>query len=107
METTIKNLKVTTAVNATIDIDTTHRAVVSANSVNPETGDILEGNIQVQKVIDNDGVESTEYAGNFNIRQDGGSTTDNPGSSDLTTIAFAQIVDVVIAAVKEEINPTV
>ena len=35
METTIKNLKVTTAVNATIDIDTTHRAVVSANSVNP------------------------------------------------------------------------
>jgi len=107
METTIKNLKVTTAVNATIDIDTTHRAVVSANSVNPETGDILEGNIQVQKVIDNDGVESTEYAGNFNIRQDGGSSIDNPGSSGLTAIAFAQIVDVVIAAVKEEINPTV
>jgi hypothetical protein len=106
METTIKNLKVTTAVNATIDIDTTHRAVVSANSVNPETGDIIEGNIQVQKVIDNDGVESTEYAGNFNIRQDGGSSTDNPGSSGLTAIAFAQIVDVVIAAVKEEIAPT-
>ena len=107
METTIKNLKVTTAVNATIDIDTTHRAVVSANSVNPETGDILEGNIQVQKVIDNDGVESTEYAGNFNIRIDGGSSTDNPGSSGLTGLAFAQIVDAVIAAVKEEINPTV
>ena len=106
METTIKNLKVTTAVNATIDIDTTHRAVVSANSVNPETGDILEGNIQVQKVIDNDGVESTEYAGNFNIRQDGGSTTDNPGSSGLTGLAFAQIVDAVIAAVKEEIATT-
>jgi hypothetical protein len=106
METTIKNLKVTTAVNATIDIDTTHRAVVSANAVNPETGDILEGNIQLQKVIDNDGVESTEYAGNFNIRQDGGSSTDNPGSSGLTGLAFAQIVDVVIAAVKEEIAPT-
>ena len=107
METTIKNLKVTTAVNATIDIDTTHRAVVSANSVNPETGDILEGNIQVQKVIDNDGVESTEYAGNFNIRQDGGSSTDNPAPAVSPAIAFAQIVDVVIAAVKEEINPTV
>ena len=107
METTIKNLKVTTAVNATIDIDTTHRAVVSANSVNPETGDILEGNIQVQKVIAAEGVESTEYAGNFSIRHDGGSTTDNPGSSGLTGLAFAQIVDVVIAAVKEEINPTV
>lgn len=106
METTIKNLKVTTAVNATIDIDTTHRAVVSANSVNPETGDILEGNIQVQKVIDNEGVESTEYAGNFNIRQDGGTSTDNPGSSGLTGLAFAQIIDVVIAAVKEEIAPT-
>jgi hypothetical protein len=61
----------------------------------------------LQKVIDNDGVESTEYAGNFNIRQDGGSSTDNPGSSGLTGLAFAQIVDVVIAAVKEEINPTV
>ena len=107
METTIKNLKVTTAVNATIDIDTTHRAVVSANSVNPETGDIIEGNIQVQKVIDNEGVESTEYAGNFNIRLDGGTSTDNPGSSGLTSLAFAQIVDAVIAAVKEEINPTV
>ena len=106
METTIKNLKVTTAVNATIDIYTTHRAVVSANSVNPETGDILEGNIQVQKVIDNDGVESTEYAGNFNIRQDGGSSTDNPGSSGLTGLAFAQIIDAVIAAVKEEIATT-
>jgi hypothetical protein len=93
METTIKSVKITTAVNATIDIDTTHRAVVSANAVNPETGDILEGNIQLQKVIDNDGVESTEYAGNFNIRQDGGSSTDNPGSSGLTAIAFAQLVD--------------
>ena len=106
METTIKSVKITTAVNATIDIDTTHRAVVSANSVNPETGDIIEGNIQVQKVIDNDGVESTEYAGNFYIRQDGGSSTDNPGTSGLTGLAFAQIVDVVIAAVKEEIATT-
>ena len=106
METTIKSVKITTAVNAVIDIDTTHRAVVSANSVNPETGDILEGNIQVQKVTVNEGVETTEYAGNFNIRQDGGSSTDNPGSSGLTGLAFAQIVDVVIAAVKEEIAPT-
>ena len=105
METTIRTIRVTTAINATVDIDTTHRAIVSANSVNPETGDIIEGNIQVQKVIDNEGVETTEYAGNFNIRQDGGSSTDNPGTSGLTGLAFAQIIEAVIAAVKEEVAP--
>lgn len=100
----ITNFKITTSVNNAIVEPVEfpdYKGIVNATSIDTVTGEILSGNIQVQKKGKTpEGMDTAEYAGQYSIE---GSRTNFNNDGKITDSELIAVVDAIKAEIKAEI----
>lgn len=98
----VSAINLTTALNGCVVEDENTVCIVNAQSIDPKTGVVITGNVQVQKKsTSEDGKVSTSYAGNYNISDMGKPSA----SAEIGTLAEIETAALAaLEAVKAEIT---
>lgn len=98
----LKKITKRTAVSATT-VDGSYQCGIEISDINPVTGDIMTGTVNVQRV-DPEGMEVYQYLGTQTIREGTGIVIDLQPNSGLTVTEFSDIVEEALDLVKTNIT---
>lgn len=98
----LKKITKRTAVSATT-VNGIYQCGIEISDINPITGDIMTGSVNVQKVGP-EGMEVYQYLGTQTIREGTGLVIDLQPNSGLTVTEFSDIVEEALDLVKTNIT---